>query len=110
MGTKKGSQQPAMNALEFREGDRTFACEAASSPATPQTLWWWVTVTGESHRYAAFRTEEGDAPANLRPRILAYYAQMVANRERPREAPRHWAQRKPAQAPTERAPESTPKP
>lgn len=95
-----------MNDLEFREGDRTFTCRAASSPATPTTLWWWVTITGESHRYAAFRTEEGDAPGNLRPRILAYYAQMVANRERPREVPGHWGKRKPLAPVTDGAVES----
>lgn len=90
-----------MNALEFREGDRTFICEAASSPATPETLWWWISVTGESQRYAAFRAQEGDAPVNLRPRILAYYVQMVADRERPREVRPHWAQRRPAAKPAE---------
>ena len=31
-----------MKALEFQEGDRTFTCKAESSPATPDTLWWWV--------------------------------------------------------------------
>jgi hypothetical protein len=93
-----------MNALEFREGDRTFTCEAASSPATPETLWWWVSITGESQRYAAFRTQEGDAPVNLRPRILAYYTQMVADRERPREIRSHWAQRRPAAKPAETGP------
>jgi hypothetical protein len=82
-----------MKALEFQEGDRTFTCKAESSPATPGTLWWWVSITGESQRYAAFRTEEGDAPLNLRPRIVAYYAQMVADRERPREIRTHWGKR-----------------
>jgi hypothetical protein len=101
MGARKPSKEPMVQALEFREGDRTFTCEAATSPATPDSLWWWVSITGESHRYAAFRAQEGDAPANLQPRILAYYAQMVANRERPREAPRHWAQRRPAVKPPE---------
>ena len=90
-----------MKALEFQEGDRTFTCKAESSPATPDTLWWWVSITGESQRYAAFRTEDGDAPVNLRPRIVAYYTQMVADRERPREVRTHWAQRRPAAKPAE---------
>jgi hypothetical protein len=44
----------------------------------------------------------------FRPRILAYYAQMVANRERPREVPRPWGQRNSAAKPaeTDRAAES----
>ena len=84
-----------MKALEFQEGDRTFTCKAESSPATPGTLWWWVSISGESQRYAAFRTQEGDAPLNLRPRIVAYYSQLVADRERPREVRTHWGKRRP---------------
>jgi len=91
-----------MEALEFQEGDRTFTCKAESSPATPGTLWWWVSITGESQRYAAFRTEKGDAPVNLRPRIIAYYSQMVADRERPREVHSHWGKRRGATAPGEK--------
>lgn len=85
-----------MDLLEFQEGERTFTCRAASSPATPGTLWWWVAVTGESQRYAAFRTQADDTPRNLKTRILAYYVQLVADRERPREVRMHWAQRRAA--------------
>lgn len=85
-----------MNALEFQDGDRTFTCHAATSPATPGIAWWWVSITGESQRYAAFRTQEDDTPPNLRSRILAYYAELVAIRARPRENGSHWAQRRAA--------------
>src|SRR5262245_21408042 len=91
-----------MKALEFQDGDRTFTCKAESSPATPGTLWWCVTISGESQRYAAFRTEEGDAPLNLQPRIVAYYARMVADRERPREIRPHWGKRRPVGEPTDK--------
>src|SRR6188508_1882537 len=47
-----------MDFVEFRDGDRTFTCHAESSPATPGTVWWWVSVTGETQRYAAFRVEK----------------------------------------------------
>ena len=98
-----------MKALEFQEGDRTFTCKAESSPATPGTLWWWVSITGESQRYAAFRTQEDDAPLNLRPRIVAYYAQMVADRERPREVRPHWGKRRsPAESGETGAPSESP--
>lgn len=86
-----------MKLMEFKDGDRTFVCRAESSPATPGTLWWWVSITGESSRYAAFRTASGDTEEDLRPRILAYYAQLLADRERPAMVRQHWAQRgKPA--------------
>ena len=87
-----------MKAVQFEDVGRTFTCEAGSSPATPGTMWWWVSVSGESQRYAAFRVEENDTPATLRPRVLAYYAQILADRERPRITRPAWTQRKPAAA------------
>jgi len=64
-------------------------------------------VTGESQRYAAFRTQTDDTPRNLKTRILAYYAQLVADRERPREIRSHWAQRRAAPKPVEPGPVAT---
>jgi hypothetical protein len=86
-----------MKLMEFQDGDRTFSCEAKSSPATPGTDWWWISITGESQRYAAFRTESGDNKVNLRQRVLAYYAHLLAERERPREPGGAWAARRNAQ-------------
>ena len=90
-----------MKVLEFQDGERTFACRAAGSPATPGIAWWWVTISGESQKYAAFQTQDGDTPQNLRPRILAYYAELIAGRERPREIRGNWGQRRAAQKPVE---------
>jgi hypothetical protein len=96
---------PPMKLMEFKDGDRTFVCRAESSPATPGTLWWWMSVSGESSRYAVFRAESGDTERNLRPRILASYAQLLADRERPAVVRQHWAQRRPvAKAPEAGAP------
>jgi len=100
-----------MKLIEFQDGDKTFTCEAKTSPATPGTVWWWMSVTGESQRYAAFRAEAGDTKANLRERILAYYANLLVERERPREVRGPWNQRRnmqPAAAPavTVAAPEA----
>ena len=43
-----------MNKLEFEDSGRTFTCEAANSRATPDQVWWWVNVSGDALRYAAF--------------------------------------------------------
>ena len=90
-----------MKAVQFEDVGRTFTCEPGSSPATPGTLWWWVSVSGETQRYAAFRVEDNDTPATLRPRVLAYYAQILADRERPRITRPAWTQRKTGSTPTE---------
>jgi hypothetical protein len=92
-----------MKTMEFQDGGRTFTCQAASSPATPGTMWWWVSISGESQRYAAFRVESSDTQANLRPRIIAYHAQLLADRARPAFDRTHWAQRRAAAAPAKAA-------
>ena len=84
-----------MKALQFDDVGRTFKCEPGPSPATPGVLWWWITVSGESHRYAAFRVEPTDTPVSLKPRILTYYAQLLADRARPPVTRPTWAQRRP---------------
>jgi len=83
-----------MKRMQFEDGGRTFTCEPATSPATPGTFWWWVTISGESQRYAAFRVEPTDTPASLRPRIIAYHAQLLADRARPPIGRPSWADRK----------------
>lgn len=85
------------NPVTFEDDGRTFTCVTGSSPATPGTLWWWVSISGEAQRYAAFRTQGDDTPSSLRPRVLAYYAQLLADRARPREIRSGWGQRRAAQ-------------
>src|SRR4051812_3817938 len=97
---KKSAKGSQFELMEFEDNGRTFTCRAASSPATPDTLWWWVSISGESQRYAAFRAEADDTAPNLQPRILAYYQQLLVDRERPREFRPHWSQRRPAAAAT----------
>ena len=88
-----------MNTVLFDDVGRTFKCEAGPSPATPGVLWWWITVSGEAHRYAAFRVEPTDTPGSLKPRVLSYYSQLLADRARPAITRPSWAQRRPANQP-----------
>ena len=94
-----------MNQFEFENSGREFRCERGPSPATPGTLWWWVKVSGENQRYAAFRSEKGETEAKLKTRVIAYYEQLLADRARP-PAPRpNWSQRKPGAPAPAAAPE-----
>jgi hypothetical protein len=86
-----------VNQFAFESSGRQFHCERAASPATPGTFWWWITISGENQRYAAFRSEKGEVEAKLKPRVIAYYEQLLVDRARP-PAPRQWAGRKPAVA------------
>lgn len=83
-----------MESMDFTDGERTFTCRAEGSKATPGMLWWWVNVTGEASRYAAFRAEPGDTVPTLRPRIVAYYEEILAIRARPPITRMHWSQRR----------------
>jgi hypothetical protein len=87
-----------MDFLQFVDDGRTLTCRSASSPATPGTTWWWLEVTGENQRYAAFRTEPTDTPENLRPRMIAHYAHLLAERARPATFRPRWS--RPAAAAT----------
>ena len=87
-----------MDFMEFEDGGRTLTCRSASSPGTPGTNWWWFDVTGETQRYAAFRAEPSDTPENLRPRIVAAYEKLLADRARPREFRPKWSKPAPAAA------------
>lgn len=72
-----------MDRLSFEKDDITFKCEAGPSPATPGTLWWWVTFSGESIRHAAFQKAKGDTQENVKSRVLGYYTKLLADRARP---------------------------
>jgi hypothetical protein len=94
-----------MNQLTFEDEGRTFTCEAATSRATPDTVWWWVQVSGDGLRYAAFHKAKGDTVASVKSRIIAYYEKVLADRARPPLPRQHWG-RPPGPAKTETKPTS----
>src|SRR5947207_11024060 len=82
-----------MARFEFVSDGRTFTCERESSPATPGTQWWWLKVSGDGQRYAAFHSKPGDTQATVKPRLVAYYTKLLEDRARP-PAPRvPWGRR-----------------
>jgi hypothetical protein len=91
-----------MEFMEFEHEGRKLICRSEASPATPGTNWWFYSVTGESQRYAGFRTQPGDTPENVRPRIVAAYAKVLADRARPQEFRPRWSRPAPA-APADQA-------
>jgi len=83
-----------MKELRFEDGGRTFTCVAESCRATPDTVWWWINVSGDGQRYAAFHRKSTDTAASVKPRVVAYYEKLLADRARPPEPRVHWAQRR----------------
>ena len=90
-----------MNQFQFENEGRQFRCERGPSPATPGTMWWWVNVSGESQRYAAFRSEKGETEAKLKTRVISYYQQLLVDRARPPAPRTNWSQNRKPAAPAE---------
>ena len=70
--------------FSFMDGERTFACsiEGRGGPDGGHR-WWWFGVTGDGHRYAPFLAVDGDTEFSVRYRVVSYYDDLVARRERP---------------------------
>jgi hypothetical protein len=90
------SKGVALKEFQFEDQGHKFRCERGSSPGTPGVDWWWISLDGDAQRYAAFRSEPGDTIASLKPRVVAFYAEVLAIRARPRILRPSWSQRKPA--------------
>jgi hypothetical protein len=75
--------------FEFEDGGRKFTCTVEESKITQGESWWWFSVsTGDKHRYAPFRTTNGDTRESVRIRIVGYYDNLLARRAEP--APNYW--------------------
>ena len=64
----------------FEADDRVFACQIEGGRTKLAQLWWWFTVSGESHRFAPFQPEVGETLESVRFRVLSYYRELVARR------------------------------
>ena len=72
--------------FEFEEEGVTYSC-CLESPSgnKDQDAWWWFSVSSaaDRQRYAPFRAQPGDTPHKVRPRIIAWYADMLVKRATP---------------------------
>ncbi len=86
-----------IESFKFEEGGRTYSCCIEASRAARGAAWWWVDVSGDTHRYAPFPAEESDTESDIRERVLAYYSHHQTRRSQPTTS--HWARRaKPAES------------
>jgi hypothetical protein len=80
-----------MDVLCFEDGGRTFTCKPESSVITPEILWWWVGVSGDNTRYAAFHCAADDTDRTLKTRVIAFYDEVLAIRARPLIVRKTWS-------------------
>jgi hypothetical protein len=72
------------NDFAFVDRDRTFRCHVAPVHARSTDAWWWFDVSTEDHqRHAPFRAEDGDTPASVQARVVAYYDNLLERRAAP---------------------------
>lgn len=72
--------------FEFEEGGVTYTCCLESPTGKDQSdAWWWFSVSSaaDRQRYAPFRAQSGDTPAKVRPKIVAWYADLLVKRAQP---------------------------
>ncbi len=84
------NEDPLLDAFEFEndEGLR-FSCRIEAATGARKDAWWWFGVsTDDRHRYAPFRADEADTEADIRARVLQYYADLLARRAEP--VASHW--------------------
>lgn len=70
----------------FIENERTYTCVREGLRGAQDDPWWWFSVSSDDrHRYAPFRAEPGDTEATVRPRVVAYYEDLLVRRSAPAE-------------------------
>lgn len=76
----------APTSFSFIENDRTYTCVREGLRGAVDDPWWWFSVSSDDrHRYAPFRAEPGDTEATVRPRVVAYYEDLLVRRAAPAE-------------------------
>lgn len=82
----KVTSKPAPTAFSFVENERTYSCVREGLRGAADDPWWWFSVSSDDHhRYAPFRAEPGDTEASVRPRVVAYYEDLLVRRAAPAE-------------------------
>ena len=86
---------PPATAFEFEEDGITYTCAREGPDKFMADAWWWFSVSSaaDRQRYAPFRAEPGDTPANVRPRIVAWYKALLEKRATP--SSHSWGQGRP---------------
>lgn len=79
-----------MDFVQFEESGRTLTCRSGLSPATAGKVWWWLEVSGDSNRYAAFGADPADTEESVRTRMSAWHEKLLFDRARPPEIRQRW--------------------
>jgi hypothetical protein len=73
----------SMNALDFVDGGRKYACRVEAPRRSQPEAWWWFGVAGDDSRYAPFRADADDTEDSVRDRVVQYYEDRISRRALP---------------------------
>jgi hypothetical protein len=66
--------------FSFEHATGSYRCYTEARCGPSPERWWWFEVSGDRQRYAPFRTAEHDIEADVRSRVVVYYADLLARR------------------------------
>jgi hypothetical protein len=73
-----------IEAFEFEDQGHRFSCATETPKHQGLQTWWWFSLDSEkATRYAPFEASAADTEQSVKERIVLYYAEMLAIRERP---------------------------
>jgi hypothetical protein len=83
-----------VQAFEFEDQGHTFFCSTEAPRHAGMQTWWWFTLDGDkTTRYAPFERAADDTELSVQTRIIAFYAELLAIRARPRKERSTWQKR-----------------
>ncbi|MDF1504410.1 hypothetical protein [Roseisolibacter sp. H3M3-2] len=101
--TERALDTDAAREFAFLEEGRTYTCRVEASRHDGGRDWWWVAVSNDPHgRHAPFRAVADESDADVRTRVLAFFAERQARRDAPWQAP--WQRKRDAAAAPAAAP------
>jgi hypothetical protein len=79
--------------FEFEDQGHRFSCATETPRHQGMQTWWWFTLDDDkTTRYAPFERSSDDTQQSVQARIVAFYAELLAIRARPRKERIPWRQ------------------
>lgn len=87
-----------IEAFEFEDQGHTFSCATEAPRHAGCQTWWWFTLDSDkTTRYAPFEQATDDTRQSVQERIIAFYAELLAIRARPRRERATWHNKRQAE-------------
>jgi hypothetical protein len=87
----KQAERQLIESFEFEDQGHRFSCATETPRHSGMQTWWWFTLDADkTTRYAPFEHSLDDTQQSVQTRIIAFYAELLAIRARPRRERPAW--------------------